>query len=318
MARRATKPAAAPAQEDAPAHGTPHSIWRGQLRLALVACPVALYPAHRDTAALHFHLINPETGNRVRMVTEDAETGAELSRRDLVRGFEFERDRYLLLDDADFESARIDSSETITIDKFVPEDSIGPLYFENAYYLAPDGTAGADIYAVLRAAIAASGRVALARVVIARRERAVAIVPMAQGLALHTLREARELTDPAPLFAGVPTATPDAALVKLARQLVDRQQGRFSPDDTEDRYAARLREVIAAKLKGEQLTPPEPIAQGNVIDLMAALKRSLAQDAPQPSPKRVSAAGKGTSPRGKTATREKAAPQGKAPRRRRG
>ena len=256
-------------------------IWRGHLRLALVTCPIALYSANHDRGSLHFNLINPKTGNRIRTVTLDAETDKEVARQELVKGYEFKKDTYLLLEDEDFESARVESSSTIAIDKFVDIAAIDPIWFDASYYAAPDGDAGRDVYVVLRDAIAAGGKAALARVVIARRERAVAIVPMGKGLVAHTLHEQRDLNDPAEIFAGLPSGRPDPEMVKLARQLIDRQAGRYSPDDSEDRYEARLREVIAAKLKGEGITPvdeDEP-DQGNVIDLMAALRKSLgAQD----------------------------------------
>jgi DNA end-binding protein Ku len=251
-------------------------IWRGHLRLALVSCPVALYTAHHDRGNLHFHLINPATGHRIRSVTQDAETEKPVSRRDLVKGYEFEKDRYLVLTDEDFESARIESSATLKIEKFVEASSIDPVYYESSYYVAPDGDAGKDVYVVLRDAIAAAGRVALSRVVIAAREHAVAIMPMEDGLVAHTLAETRDLNDPTPLFEDLRGIKSDPEMVKLARQLIDRQTGRYDPADVEDRYETRLREVIEAKLKGKGIEPAEEEPdRGNVVDLMAALRQSL-------------------------------------------
>jgi DNA end-binding protein Ku len=254
-------------------------IWRGHLRLALVSCPVALYSANHDRGSLHFHLINPKTGNRIRTVTQDAETDQEVSRQELVKGYEFKKDTYLILDDADFESVRVDSSSTIKIDKFVGAGAVDPIYFDSSYYVAPDGSSGADVYAVLRDAIDATGKMALARVVIARRERAIAIMPMGKGLVAHTLHEQRDLNDPADLFSDIPETKPDPEMIKLARQLIDRQAGAYDPADFEDRYEARMRAVIDAKLKGEGIDTEEKdeADSGNVIDLMAALKRSLGQ-----------------------------------------
>jgi DNA end-binding protein Ku len=254
-------------------------IWRGHLRLALVSCPVALYSANHERGSLHFNLINPKTGNRIRMVTQDAETEEELSRRDLAKGYEFKKDTYLVLTDDDFESARVESSSTIKIDKFVDTGSVDPIYFDTSYYVAPDGDAGRDVYAVLRDAIASTGKMALARVVIARRERAIGILPMGKGLVAHTLHEERDLNDPGDLFDGLPSGKSDAEMVQLAKQLIARQAGKYDPADTEDRYEARLRAVIDAKLKGEGIEredEDEP-DRGNVIDLMSALKRSLGQ-----------------------------------------
>lgn len=264
-----------------------HPIWRGHLRLALVSCPVALYSARHAAAELHFHYINPKTGHRVRMVTLDAGTDEELRRADLVKGYEFEKDTYVLLDEGDFDRARIESSTLLNVDKFVPQASIDPIYFENSYYLVPDGDAGQDVYAVLREAITKCRQVALSRVVIARRERAVAILPMATGLVLHTLHDERDLHDSKPFFAPLSNLKTDPAMVTLAKQLINRQLGRFDPADMEDRYEARLRAVIDAKLAGDETMAPEPEPEpSNVIDLMAALKRSLGQSV-DPAPART-------------------------------
>jgi len=120
-------------------------IWRGHVRLALVSCPVALYNARHDRAGIRFNLINPETGNRIRMVTQDAETEKEVERRNLVKGYEFRKGEYVLLEDADFESVRVESSSVMTIEKFVEAESIDPVYFDSSYYVAPDGDAGRDV-----------------------------------------------------------------------------------------------------------------------------------------------------------------------------
>lgn len=282
-------------------------IWRGHLRLALVSCPIALHSVLRASGDLHFHFINPKTGNRVRMVTLDAETDKEVARRDLVRGYEFEKDRYVLMDDEDFENARIESSSTMTVEKFVARDAIEPVYFDASYYMLPDGDAGLDVYVVLRDAIAKSGQAALSRVVISRRERAVAILPLDRGLVMHTLHEPRDLYDYEKLFEQMPRAKPDPEMVKLATQLIERQEAKFEPADFEDRYEARLRQVIEAKLKGEGITPQEPEAPrgDNVIDLMAALKRSLGQNA-KPAPQKRKTQAARTSPKKKSAARKRA------------
>jgi DNA end-binding protein Ku len=286
-------------------------IWRGHLRLALVTCPIALHSVVRASGDLHFHYINPKTGNRVRMVTMDAETDEEVARRDLVRGYEFEKDRYVLLDEADFEQAKIDSSSTLTMEKFVDRAEIEPTYFDTSYYVVPDGEVGQDVYTVLRDAMARTGRAALSRVVIARRERALAILPMAEGMVCHTLHEPRDLFDSKPLFDAVGDDKPDPDMIKLAMQLIERQQGKFVPEDLEDRYETRLRDVIAAKLKGEGITPQqdEAPARDNVIDLMAALKASLGRSS-QAEP---TAPGR----RKPTPAKQKAAAKRKAPAQRR-
>ena len=169
------------------------------------------------------------------------------------------------------------SSSTLTIDKFVDMAAIPPIYFDASYYIAPDGEAGLDVYSVLREAIEKSGKAALSRVVIARRERAVAILPLGVGLVLHTLHEKRDIYDPKTLFDPLEGEKPDPEMVKLATQLIDRQAEPFEPADMDDRYEARLREVIEARLRGEGVASeaPPPPRRDNVIDLMAALKQSL-------------------------------------------
>lgn len=261
-------------------------IWRGTLRLALVSCRIALLTARHDRNNLHFHLINPKTGNRIRTQTVDAETGKEVERGDLARGYEVEKGEYVLLTDEDFDSARVESSSTLSIAKFVPAGTVGQLYFDSSYYLVPDDDDSADVYAVLRDALQESGMMALSRLVLFRRERAVGILPLGKGLVLHTLHEESDLRPAKSAFEDVPKSASDKEMVKLARQLIERQVDEFDPSDTEDRYEARLREVIEARKEGKP-AEPEPEEQpdrGNVIDLMAALLNSLKQGEPRKAP----------------------------------
>jgi DNA end-binding protein Ku len=267
-------------------------IWRGHLRLALVSCPVALWNARHDRAAIRFNMINPETGNRIKMVTTDAETGKELERRELAKGYEFRKNQYLLLTDDDLDSVKVESSSVMTVEKFVDTTSIDPVYFDSSYFLAPDGDAGRDVYAVLREAIAKAGMTALSRVVISQRERTIALRPMGDGLMAHTLYEDRDLNSPKELFDGMAEIKTDPEMVQLATQLVQRQAGKYESADLEDRYEIRLRALIEAKLKGEGIDAEAdvPAATSNVVDLMAALKKSLGQSPAEAQPKRKPAA----------------------------
>jgi DNA end-binding protein Ku len=270
-------------------------VWRGHLRLALVSCPVALWNAKHERAAIRFNLINPKTGHRIKMLTVDAETEEELQRRDLVKGYEFRKDQYLLLTDDDFDSVKVESSSVIAIEKFVEVNSVDPIYYASSYYLAPDGDAGRDVYAVLHQAIAETERVALARVVIGQRERTIAVRAMDGGLVAHTLDEQRDINDASTIFGDSAEGKTDPEMVQLARQLIDRQTTKYDPSDLEDRYETRLRAMIDAKLKGEgiDLSEPEEPERGNVIDLMAALKKSLGQaaEAKPPAAKKSTKAG---------------------------
>jgi DNA end-binding protein Ku len=244
-----------------------------------VSCPVALYNARHDRTSIRFNLINPDTGNRIRMITQDAETGKELERRDLVKGYEFRKNQYLLLNDEDLNSVKVESSAVMTVEKFVDADSIDPVYYDAAYHLAPDGDAGRDIYAVLREAIAKTGKVALSRVVISQRERTIALRPADGGLMAHTLYEERDLNSGQELFEGMDGIKVDPEMVELATQLVQRQAGKYDASDLEDRYETRLRALIDAKLKGEGIDAAEEpeIVTSNVVDLMETLRKSLGQ-----------------------------------------
>jgi DNA end-binding protein Ku len=274
------------------------AIWRGHLRLALVSCPVALWNAKHERSAIRFNLINPETGHRIRMITVDAEASKEVQRRDLVKGYEFKKDQYLLLDDADFDSVKVESSSVMAIDKFVEVNSIDPIYYASSYYLAPDGDAGRDVYAVLYKAIAETRRVALTRVVIAQRERTIAIRAMPGGLVAHTLDEQRDINDARAIFDDATEMKIDPEMVQLAKQLIDRQTTTYDPSDLEDHYETRLRAMIDAKLKGQGADLAEPVEsdRSNVIDLMAALKKSLDEPTeakPATAPKPAKATTKG-------------------------
>ncbi len=287
-------------------------IWRGHLRLALVSCPVALWNAKHDRASIKFNMINPKTGHRIRMKTVDAETDDELQRRDLVKGYEFRKDQYLLLSDEDFDSVKVESSSMMSIEKFVEVNSIDPIYYASSYYLAPDGDAGRDVYAVLHEAIAETGRVALARVVIGQRERTIALRSMPGGLVAHTLDEQSDINDARSIFGDGADVKVDPEMVQLAKLLIDRQTTKYNPSDLEDRYETRLRAMIDAKLKGEGIdisAPSEP-DRSNVIDLMAALKKSLGQDAAAKAPAPSKKAAK------QPKTKAAAQPVARAPRKR--
>jgi DNA end-binding protein Ku len=214
------------------------------------------------------------------MITQDAETGDEVQRRDLVKGYEFKKNQYVLLTDEDFDSVKVESSSVMTVEKFVDTGSIDPMYYDASYFVAPDGKAGIDVYAVLREAIAKTGKTGLARVVISQRERTIALRPRGEGLIAHTLHEDRDLNSPKELFDELSGVKVDPEMVQLASQLIQRQAGKYDPGDLEDHYETRLRAMIDAKLKGEgidleaDVTPPRGT---NVVDLMTVLKQSLGQ-----------------------------------------
>jgi DNA end-binding protein Ku len=270
--------------------------WEGHLRLSLVTCPVALYPATSEAETVRFNYINPQTGNRIRMKTVDAGTGEELSRGGLVKGFEIAKGEYVLLDKDDFEQVRLESTRIIDIEKFVPREGIDRLYWDMPYHLVPSGKTGVEAFAVIREAMKKKGMVAIGRLVMSTRERICAIEIEDAGLLLTTLRTAEEVRD----VTGMPTAPlpkPDPQMLAIAEKIVEQQAGAFDPADFVDRYEDALRALIEQKKKGR---PVRPMAVANddtkVVDLMAALKRSLkGGDAPGPA-RRTAAAPSRRSP----------------------
>jgi DNA end-binding protein Ku len=249
-------------------------IWQGHLRLSLVTCPVALYSATSSAAEVSFHLINPKTDNRIRMVATDPDSGP-VERSKLVKGYEVEKDRYILVTDEEIASVRVESTKVIDIDRFVDEDEIDRLYWKDPFFLVPDGKMAAEAYAVIREAMARSGRIALGRVVLHSRERMMAVEPRGDGMIAYSLRSRDEVRKAADYFRDIPPAQPDAKMVEIAQAIIKQQEGPFEPDTFIDRYQEALKALIAEKTKGHKpkLAPaPEPVAAG---DLMEALRRSL-------------------------------------------
>lgn len=249
--------------------------WEGHLRLSLVTCPVALWPATSEAETVRFNLINPATGNRIKMQTLDAGTGEEVSRGDLVKGYAVAKDEYVLLDKEDFERVKLESTRIIDIEKFVPRASIDRLYWDTPYHLVPNGKTGIEAFAVIRAAMDRKDMVAIGRLVMSTRERICAIEIEKSGLLMTTLRTAEEVRDVAQM-PDVPLPKPDAQMLAIAEKIVDQKAGEFEPGEFVDRYEGALRELIEEKKKGH--TPrarPAANDDTNVVDLMAALRNSL-------------------------------------------
>jgi DNA end-binding protein Ku len=250
--------------------------WEGHLRLSLVTCPVALYPANSEADTVRFNLINPETNNRIKMKTVDAGTGEEVSRGDLVKGFEVAKNEYVLLDKDDFESVKLESTRIVDIVKFVPRASIDRLYWDTPYHLVPSGKTGIEAFAVIRAAMDKKHMVGIGRLVMSTRERICAIEIEETGLVLTTLRTAEEVRSVEEL-PNRDLPKPDAQMLAIAEKIVEQQSGDFNPAEFVDRYEGALRAVIEEKKKGKPIKVTKTaVEDSNVVDLMAALKKSLA------------------------------------------
>jgi DNA end-binding protein Ku len=282
------------------------ATWKGHLRLSLVSCPVRLYNAVNSSRRVSFHLLHQETHNRVRMVPHDPERGA-VERSELVRGYEYERDRYVVVSDEDLARIRLESSETIDIERFVDAAEADPIYFDAPYYLAPDGPVAEETFRVIREAMLRKNKIALSRVVLSSREHLIALSVRDKGLMVTTLRAADEVRADEPYFADIGEAAPDPELIELAEQLIDKKTGPFDPADFHDRYQDALLDLVKAKIKGEEPVIAKAPERGQVINLMDALKRSVGEIDERKPPARSRAGGRGTASEQRPATRRKRA-----------
>ena len=248
--------------------------WQGHLKLSLVTCPVALYTATNAAGDIHFNLINPKTNNRIKMITTDPDTGP-IERSDLVKGYEVSKGEYILPTNEEINSVRLESTKTIDIERFVAEDEIDRLYWDNPYYLAPDGKLAQEAFGVIRVAMERSGQIALGRVVIGTRERILALEPRGKGILAYTIRTDAEVRKPEEIFASISDAKPDAAMIAIAEKIIEQQEGPFDPSRFVDRYEEALKALIEDKKKGHKPAKVEEPDDTNVVDLMAALRASL-------------------------------------------
>lgn len=284
--------------------------WQGHLKLSLVTCPVALYTATSSSERVSFHLINPETNNRIRMVPTDPDAGP-VERSDLVKGYEVSKDEYVLMDDADFEKVKLESTRTISIDRFVDADEIDRLYWDSPFYVVPDKGPGAEAFAVIREAMREADKIAIGCLVLRNRERQIALEVRDKGLVAWSLRPHDEVRDARDFFDDIPSVEADADMVAIAEKIIGQKEGDFDPSKFVDRYDEALKALIRSKQKGGRklVEAPEP-EDTNVVDLMAALRASLKGSASggrassRTSTKKASA---GKTAAKKAATRKKAA-----------
>ncbi|MDP9162968.1 MAG: Ku protein [Pseudomonadota bacterium] len=248
--------------------------WQGHLKLSLVTCPVALYTATNAGGDVHFNLINPATNNRIKMITTDPDTGP-IERSSLVKGYEVSKGEYILLTDEEIKSVKLESTKTIDIERFVAGDEIDRLYWDNPYYLAPDGKLAQEAFGVIRTAMEKSGQIALGRIVMATRERILALEPRGKGILAYTIRSDAEVRKPDEIFAGISDAAADPGMIAIAEKIIEQQEGPFDPSQFVDRYEQALKGLIEEKKKGHVPAAVAEPENTNVIDLMAALQASL-------------------------------------------
>jgi DNA end-binding protein Ku len=252
------------------------AYWKGSLKLSLVSCPVLLYPASTSSDKTRFHMINKETGNRLKQQMVDAETGEIVENDQKGRGYELKKGEYVEIEKDELDAVQIESNHTIDIDSFVPKDEIDKRYLNHPYYIAPDGKAGVDAFAVIRDAMKDQDRVALARIVLTNREHIIAIEPFGKGLLGTTLRYPYELRDADEYFDDIKNPKISKDMVELASHILDTKAAHFDPSKFKDEYENALKALVRRKASGKPLkSAPREEKSDNVVSLMDALKQSL-------------------------------------------
>jgi DNA end-binding protein Ku len=253
----------------------PRAYWKGYLKLSLVSCPIALFPATSEREKISFHQINKNTGHRIKYQKIDAESGDEVESADIIKGYQVGKGEYLEIEPEELEAIAIESKRTIEIDEFVPKKEIDELYLNNPYYIVPDGEVGQQAFAVIREAIRQEGMVAIGKVVFTSREHIIALEARDKGLLGVTLRYPYEVRKEAEYFDDIPDEKIPKDMLDLASHIVESKAGHFSPERFEDQYEDALKELLKKKQSGQKIEAPREREPSKVVNLMDALRRSV-------------------------------------------
>jgi DNA end-binding protein Ku len=253
----------------------PRAYWKGYLKLSLVSCPVALFPASSEREKISFHQLNKSTGNRIKYRKVDAETGDEVESADIIKGYEVGKGQYLQLEPEELEAIAIESKRTIEIDEFVPRKEIDELYQNNPYYIVPDGEVGQQAFAVIREAIRQAGMVAIGKVVFTSREHIIALEARGKGMMGMTLRYPYEVRKESEYFDDIADEKIPKDMLELASHIVESKAGHFKPEKFEDQYEDALKELLKKKQSGQKIEAPRDREPSKVVNLMDALRRSV-------------------------------------------
>jgi DNA end-binding protein Ku len=253
----------------------PRANWKGFLRLSLVTCPVALYPATSESEKISFNQLNRKTGHRIKYAKVDADTGEEVASEDIVKGYKVDTDTFIEVTKEELDNVTLESTRTIEIDEFVDRSEIDPRYLIRPYYLCPDGKVGHDAFAVIRETIREMNKVAIGRVVLTNREHIIALEPLDKGLMGTLLRYPYEVRPAEEYFDDIQDVKVTKDMLDLAKHIVNQKAGHFEPDKFEDQYETALVDLINKKRAGKPITPKERPRGENVVDLMEALRRSV-------------------------------------------
>jgi DNA end-binding protein Ku len=253
----------------------PRAYWKGYLKLSLVSCPVALFPATSEREKISFHQLNKNTGNRIKYRKVDAETGDEVEPSDIIKGYQVGKGEYLQLEPEELEAIAIESKRTIEIDEFVPRKEIDELYQNNPYYIVPDGEVGEQAFAVIREAIRQEGMVAIGKVVFTSREHIIALEARGKGMMGMTLRYPYEVRKEDEYFDDIADEKIPKDMLELATHIVESKAGHFKPEKFEDQYEDALKELLKKKQSGQKIEAPKDREPSKVVNLMDALRRSV-------------------------------------------
>jgi DNA end-binding protein Ku len=259
--------------------------WKGYLKLSLVSCAVALYPAASSSSRIRFNTLNRETGNRVRRQFIDAETGDPVESEDQVKGYQVGKGSYVVVEDEELEEIRLESTHTIDVESFVPRDEVDIRYLDTPYYIAPDDKVAQEAFAVIRDAMREKEMAGLARIVLARREHMILLEPLDKGLLGTTLRFPYEVRDEKPYFEEIPNVKLAAEMRELAAHIVEKKAGHFDPSKFEDRYENAVIALVKSKKTGKPVELPKAPQPSNVINLMDALRKSIGSERAETRPK---------------------------------
>jgi DNA end-binding protein Ku len=288
----------------------PRAYWKGYLKLSLVSCPIAMYPATSEREKISFQQLNKKSGNRVKYKKVDAETGREVERDDIVKGYEVSKGEYIELEPEELEAVALESQRVIDIAEFVPKSDIDELYLNNPYYLVPDGEVGRQAFSVIREAIRKEGMVAIGKVVFTSREHIIALEARGKGMMGITLRYPYEVRDEEDYFDEIKDEKVPKDMLELATHIVETKKGKFEPDKFEDRYEDALKDLLRKKQKGEKIERPKEQAPSNVINLMDALRQSVKAErggGERPKPARSSGGRRAAKKAGRSNARHKKA-----------
>lgn len=256
----------------------PRANWKGFLRLSLVTCPVALYPATSESEKVSFNQLNRKTGHRIKYAKVDADTGEEVANEDIIKGYKVEDDTFIEVTREELENVALESTRTIEIDEFVDRSEIDPRYLIRPYYLCPDGKVGHDAFAVIRETIREMNKVAIGRVVLTNREHIIALDAMDKGLIGTLLRYPYEVRSAAEYFDEIQDVKVTKEMLELATHIVNQKSGHFEPEKFEDQYETALIDLINRKRAGKPITAKARPRGENVVDLMDALRKSIGSE----------------------------------------